>query len=197
VAPAQSKRQSRKRRKPGAPAARGGGATTSSGGSGARAAAGSNTRREARAERQILSEREQRRGENMLGSYGERPPSLFGGVPVSEIGIFVGALGAAVGFFGHNTPALVVGLVVCGLGVAEFTAREHFSGYRSHATLLAAMPAVAVLVVAVAVFGAPADRTARLLLLAAIVPLFAVLYWALRKRFRTARQARIVRPPSA
>jgi hypothetical protein len=133
----------------------------------------------------------------MLGAYGERPPSLFGGVPVSEIAIFVGALGAAVGFFGHNNFALIVGLAACGLGVAEFTAREHFSGYRSHATLLAAMPAAAIVVVAVAVFGTPAQRTARILLLVAIVPVFAVLYWALRKRFRTARQARIVRPPGA
>ena len=133
----------------------------------------------------------------MLGSYGERPPSLFGGVPVAEIAVFVGALGAAVGFFGHNNPALVVGLVMCGLGVTEFSAREHFSGYRSHATLLAALPAVAIVVVAVALFGAPAQRTARILLLVAIVPVFGVFYWALRKRFRTARQARIVRPPGA
>jgi hypothetical protein len=199
VAPAQSKRQSRKRRKPspaggGQPASRGP-STAPVAESIARTSAG--TRREARAERQILAEREERRRQSMLGAYGERPPSLFGGVPVSEIAIFVGALGAAVGFFGHNNPALIVGLTVCALGVAEFTAREHFSGYRSHATLLAAMPAVAIVVVAVAVFGAPADRTARILLLVAIVPVFAVLYWALRKRFRTARQARIVRPPGA
>ena len=131
----------------------------------------------------------------MLGAYGERPPSLFGPVPVSEIAIFVGALGAAVGFFGHNNTALMVGLVVCALGVLEFSAREHFSGYRSHATLLAAVPAVAILAVAVAVFGSPAERTARVLLLVAIVPVFGVLYWALRKRFRSARQARFVRPP--
>ena len=131
----------------------------------------------------------------MLGSYGERPPNLFGGIPVSEIAIFLGALGAAVGFFGHANPALIVGLVVCALGVLEFTAREHFSGYRSHATLLAAMPAVALLVVAVSVFGTPGQRTARVLLLAAIVPVVALLYLGLRKRFRTARQARIVRPP--
>ncbi len=145
----------------------------------------------------MVNERATRQQPSMLGSYGERPPSLFGGVPVSEIAVFVGALGAAVGFFGHNNPALVVGLVVCGLGVAEFSAREHFTGYRSHATLLAALPAVAIVVVAVAVFGTPAQRTARILLLVAIVPVFGLFYWALRKRFRTARQARIVRPPDA
>ena len=102
-------------------------------------------------ERQILTERDARRRESMLGAYGERPASLFGGLPVSEIAIFIGALGAAVGFFGHNNPALIVGLIVCALGVAEFTAREHFSGYRSHASLLAALPAVAIVAVAVAV----------------------------------------------
>jgi hypothetical protein len=154
-------------------------------------------RREARAERQIRAERAERQHQSMLGSYGERPPSLFGPIPVSELAIFVGALGAAIGFFGHNNPALIVGLTVCALGVFEFTAREHFSGYRSHTTLLAAMPAVAIVVVAVAAFGAPAQRTARVLLLVAIVPVFGGLYWALRKRFRTARQSRIVRPPGS
>jgi hypothetical protein len=192
VAPAQSKRQSRKRRRPsqagGSPA---GGESPAAGGA-PRAPA---TRRPVPAQRQALSDRDEARRQSVLGTYGERPASLFGGVPVSEIAIFFGALGAAVGFFGHNNPALVTGLVVCGLGVAEFTAREHFSGYRSHATLLAAMPAVVILVLAVAVFGAPAQRTARILLLVAIVPVFAGLYWALRKRFRAARQARIIRPP--
>ena len=195
MAPAQSKRQSRKRRKPSASGTKGGSARPDAAAVKASPAASAGTRREARAERQIRAEREQRRRESMLGSYGERPPSLFGGIPVSEIAIFVGALGAAVGFFGHNNAALIVGLVVCALGVIEFTAREHFSGYRSHATLLAAMPAVAVLAVAVAVFGAPAQRTTRILLLVAVVPVFALFYWALRKRFRAARQARIIRPP--
>ena len=143
-----------------------------------------------------MAERDERRRQSMLGVYGERPPAPFGGVPVAELAIFVGALGAAVGFFGHNHTALIVGAIVCALGVVEFTAREHFSGYRSHATLLAAVPAVAILIVAVAVFGAPHQRTARVALLVAIVPVFGVLFAGLRKRFRTARQARIVRPPA-
>ena len=37
--------------------------------------------------------------------------------------------------------ALAVGALVCGLGVTEVTAREHFSGFRSHSALLAAFPA--------------------------------------------------------
>lgn len=115
---------------------------------------------------------------------------------MSEVAIFVGAVGACVGFFGNQRPALIVGVVVCALGVLEFTAREHFSGYRSHAMLLAAVPPVAILITAVSVLGAPQQRTARELLLLAVVPVFALGFWALRKRFRTARQARVVRPPS-
>ena len=104
------------------------------------------------------------------------------------------------GFFGHAPAALLVGLVVCALGVVEFTAREHFSGYRSHAALLAAVPAVVLGIVLVAVIGKGSVRQglsgpSRSVLLV-IVPVFALCFWLLRKRFRTARQARLVRAPA-
>jgi hypothetical protein len=144
----------------------------------------------------VSNARQERLRQSSLGSYGERPASPFGGLPVSEIAIFVGAVGACVGLFGNEHSALIVGVIVCALGVVEFTAREHFSGYRSHAMLLAAVPPVAILITAVKVLGAPAQRTTRELLLVAIIPVFALGFWALRKRFRAARQARIVRPPT-
>jgi hypothetical protein len=139
------------------------------------------------------------RWQSTLGAYGERPPSLFGGVPVAEVAILVGAIAAAIGFFGHDPPALIVGLVVCTLGVVEVTAREHFSGYRSHAGLLAAIPAVGLGIALVAIIGHGSiqhglEGPSRSSLLA-VVPIFGVLFWWLRKRFRAARQARIVRPP--
>ncbi len=135
----------------------------------------------------------------MLGAYGERPPSLFGGLPVSELAIFAGLVGVLVGVFGGNATALVTGIIVCALGVVEVTAREHFSGYRSHSSLLAAIPAVALGLGLVALIGHGSIRqglegTDRSVL-ASIVPVFALLFWLLRKRFRTARQARIIRPP--
>ena len=133
-------------------------------------------------------------------AYGERPANPFGGVPVSELAILAGLIGVAVGYFGGNPTALVVGIVVCVLGVLEVTAREHFSGYRSHASLLAAIPAVALGIGLVAIIGHGSVRrglegTNRALLLV-IVPVFGVLFWLLRKRFGTARQARVVRPPA-
>jgi hypothetical protein len=129
-----------------------------------------------------------------MGTYGPRPRSPFGGLPVSEIAIFAGAVGLIVGLIQGGAPALIAGVVVCTLGVVEITVREHFSGYRSHTILLSALPAVVAEVTYVAIIGVPNPR---LLLLAVVVPIFAVLFWALRKRFLVARQARVARPPAA
>lgn len=136
--------------------------------------------------------RAERNPQNPLGAYGERPASPFGGLPVSEVAIFAGAVGLIFGLIQHGGPALIVGVIVCTLGVIEVTAREHFSGYRSHSTLLAAVPAVGAEVAVVALGGAPRQR---LLLLLVVIPVYAVVFWLLRKRFRIARQARVARAP--
>jgi hypothetical protein len=141
----------------------------------------------------VAAERERRRSQSTTGREGERPAGPFGGLPISELAILAGIVGAVVGFFNGGGPALIVGLIVCALGVVEVTAREHFSGYRSHTVLLAAIPAVAVEAVIVVVFGEPRQRP---LLLVAVVPVFAALFWLLRRRFAVARQARVARPPA-
>jgi hypothetical protein len=151
-------------------------------------------RRELRSQRQAPAPSRERAGRSPAGAYGERPPSPFGGLPVSEIAIFAGAVGLIVGLIRGGGPALIAGIVVCTLGVLEVTAREHFSGYRSHTVLLAALPAVAAEVLFVALVGEPNPR---LLLLAVIVPIYAVLFWVLRRQFARARQARVARPPAA
>jgi Flp pilus assembly protein TadB len=150
-------------------------------------------RREQRAERNVVTEREQRASQSILGTRGERPPSPFGGLPVSEFAIFAGIVALIVWFFVGGDAQLIVGSVVIVLGVLEVTAREHLSGYRSHTTLLAAIPAVAAGVVAVRVSGEKAGN-APLLFLA--VPVFVLLFFPLRRRFQAARQARVVRPPA-
>ncbi len=143
------------------------------------------------AERAAEQKSQHRRAKRQLGTEGERPPSPFGGFPVSEIAIFVGAIGAAVGVIQGGGVALVVGLIVCTLGVVEVTAREHFSGFRSHTSLLAAIPAVAAGIGVVVIFGQPRQRST---VLVAVVPVYGVVFWLLRKRFLSARQARIARP---
>jgi hypothetical protein len=126
-----------------------------------------------------------------LGAYGERPPSPFGGLPVSELAIFAGAVALIVGVIRKGGPALVGGVVLCLLGVTEVTAREHFSGYRSHTVLLAAIPAVLAEFLIVLTVGAPAVRV---LLLVPVAAIFGACAWFLRRRFLLARQARLARP---
>ena len=82
-------------------------------------------------------------------------------------------------------------MVICLFGVLEVTTREHFSGYRSHTVLLAAIPAVAVEFVIALTVGTPAVRA---LLLVPVAAVFATCAWFLRKRFLIARQARIAKP---
>jgi hypothetical protein len=179
VASPKSKRRSRKRRNPSAAP---------------RAVASS--RRAEREARQAQAKSEFKRGERSLGREGERPEGLFGPVPVSELGILIGTIALVIGFFSGGGPVLIVGIIVLGLAVLEVTGREHFAGYRSHTTLLAAVPAVAVESLIVVSFGVPRQRA---LLIVFVVPVFAVLFWLLRRRFATARQtrvARLARPPA-
>ena len=175
VASAKSKRHSRKRRNPSAAP---------------RAVVSS--RRDARTGRQAEAARELRRSSRQLGREGERPESPFGGLPISEIGILVGLVALVIGFIKGGGAVLVVGIVIVGLSVLEVTAREHFSGYRSHTVLLAAVPSVAVEAGIALVFGVPTQHA---LLFVYVAPLFALLFWLLRRRFQTARHARVTRPP--
>ena len=171
--PSQKSKRSRKRRKPDtAPRAV------------------SSSRRDERAVRTAEAARQRERGQRQLGREEARPEGPFGGLPVSEVAILLGIISAVFGFLNGGGPALVVGLVVCALGVCEITGREHFSGYRSHTALLAGIPAVLIEVGVVAIFGEPKQRA---LLLAVVVPVFAILFWLLRRQFMIARQARVVR----
>jgi hypothetical protein len=149
----------------------------------------SSSRRDERAERLAEAERSRRRARRQLGAEGERPVSPFGGLPVSEAAILLGLIGAVVGFASGNGAALIVGVVVCAIAVCEISAREHLSGYRSHTALLAGIPAVAVGAGVAALIGAKQ----RELVLVVVVPLYAVLFWALRRHFLAARQARAAR----
>lgn len=109
---------------------------------------------------------------------------------MSELAILAGGVAFVIGLLEAAPPALYVGVAVLGLGVIEVTAREHFSGYRSHTTLLAGIPTVAFEFVLVSTVGKSSDRSALLVL---IVPVFAGLFFLLRNRFMAARQRRVAR----
>jgi hypothetical protein len=189
VAPAQSKRQSRKRRRPHQ--------TTQDEITPERIQAEIARQRAARQARQAEPQRP-RRTQGALATtltgktYGDPPPNPFGGVPVAEIAILAGAVATFVGLLSAEAAVLLIGIVICTLGVVEFTAREHFSGYRSHTVLLAAIPAVVAGIVLIALDSASLTRE---VLLPAVVAVFAVFFFPLRKRFLRARQARVTQPP--
>jgi hypothetical protein len=146
-------------------------------------------RREHRTAREVEA-RNQRQQKGRIDPRGERPPSPFGGIPVSEIAILAGMVAAIVGYFDGGGPALFVGVALCALGVIEFTAREHLAGYRSHSTLLAGIPTVGVEFLLVQILPTSWPR-ATALVGDAIV--FGLLFWLLRKRFARAKQARVAR----
>lgn len=102
--------------------------------------------------------------------------------------ILAGGIATLVGFLRGGGLPLLVGIALCALGVLEFTAREHFSGYRSHTLLLAAFPAAAVALALAQAFGQPRQRV---LVLAPALPVFLLGFWLLRRRFLAARQARL------
>ncbi len=129
---------------------------------------------------------------NPLKKFGEPPPNPFGGVPVAEIAILVGAIGFVVGLVNSSPVVAVVGIAVCALGVLEFSVREHFSGYRSHTTMLAAFPAVIIEGALIGII----QPSHPLLVLIPVVPIYVGAFVLLRRRFLAARQLRIARPPA-
>lgn len=149
----------------------------------------SSTRRAERAARDKQARSELAQAGRTLGTVGERPVGLFGGVPVSEFAIFAGLVALVIGTLDHGGAALEVGIIVMALGATEVAAREHLSGFRSHTTLLAFMPAVVVEAAYALIVGVPRQR---ILLLVPVIPIFALCYWLLRRHFRVARHARVV-----
>ena len=80
-----------------------------------------------------------------IAQRGPRPQPLWGSFPLSEtvilLGIVLVAIGIARGAEG-GTVAIAAGVGLCALAVLEITAREHFTGYRSHVLLLALLAMV-------------------------------------------------------
>jgi len=133
--------------------------------------------------------------------YGERPRAPWHPLPLSELLILVGGIGAALGLskLGHGLssggPALVAGVGAVALGTFEVALREHRSGYRSHTTMLALLPVLVLDTAAVAVGLAVFTTLPRLFgvgLLVLDVPLFALLFKLLRARFLDARHRRVL-----
>ena len=78
----------------------------------------------------------------------ERPPSPWGSFPLVEITILIALVLLIVGFFVSGTRGVVMilaGVSLASLAALELTLREHFSGFRSHSSVLAGFVGVIVL----------------------------------------------------
>jgi hypothetical protein len=124
---------------------------------------------------------------------GERPRAPWHPLPLSELLIFGGAIGFFFGLqsgFTHGRAPLIVGLLALIVGTVEVTLREHLSGYRSHALILAALPVIVFDSVAVLLIS-PVTAAMKVALLLVDAAVFAFLYKLLRARFLDARRARV------
>jgi hypothetical protein len=192
--------RSRKRRPAGArrlPAGASGDAPAGTAASRAPAAAG-----KAREPRAAPTARKRVRTSPTAPAYGERPRSPWHPLPLSELLILVGAVGAAIGFsraarhgLASGGPALLAGIGAVAIGTFEVALREHRSGHRSHTVMLALL--LVLIFHSVVVFGLSlfiaVPRLFNVGLLAVDLALFAFLFKLLRARFLDARHARVIR----
>ncbi|MEA2295746.1 MAG: hypothetical protein QOE86_3385 [Solirubrobacteraceae bacterium] len=112
----------------------------------------------------------------------ERPKPPWHPVPLVELSVLLGIVLIVIGLINNATSkgriALVFGLALASVAGLDTAVREHFSGFRSHSTLLAGFPAV----VAAAVLGLAGVAPVILLVAAAVI--FGIGIWGFRNAFR-------------
>jgi hypothetical protein len=121
----------------------------------------------------------------------QRPPAPWGSFPLVELVVLVALVMLAVGFFTDGTRGTVLlatGIALGSLAGLELSVREHFAGYRSHTTLLAAVLGVAVMLGLYYV----ADLEA-VVSIAIAVPLALATGWLLVRVFRTRSGGRAIK----
>ncbi|HET9740620.1 MAG TPA: hypothetical protein VFP78_21085 [Solirubrobacteraceae bacterium] len=114
----------------------------------------------------------------------ERPKAPWHPFPLVELAVLAGIVLLILGLLDYGSERgralLVCGMLLGSLGGLDTALREHFAGYRSHTTVLAGIPAVAL--AAVLYFaGAPWPAV-----VAGAVVAFPVALWLLARAYRGA-----------
>jgi hypothetical protein len=122
----------------------------------------------------------------------ERPKPPWHPVPLVELCVLVGLILLVLGALNLRSDRgkvmLVIGMALGSLGGLDTALREHLAGYRSHTTVIAALPAVTT---AALLFFA---RVPWIGLILGAVAVFAAVFWWMRRVFmRAATRARRAR----
>src|SRR6478752_3479018 len=146
-------------------------------GSSTRADAGGGTRAERDARRQAAAAAPRRRATR------EAPPAPWGSFPLTELVVLLALVFGVVGFIRFDTRSgkvmVVAAMVLGSLGGLEVSIREHFAGYRSHTTLLAASCAVGSMILISVIAGSAGIAVLGLVVGVGIL-VFVLAFWALR-----------------
>ena len=116
----------------------------------------------------------------------EAPPAPWGAFPLTELVILLALIFGVIGLirFEHHSGKVMVAAAMClgSLGGLEVTIREHFAGYRSHTTLLAASCAVGSMIL-VSVIAGKAGVGVLALVVGIGVLVFVLAFYGLRQAF--------------
>ncbi len=111
-----------------------------------------------------------------------RPKPPWHPVPLVELSVLAGIVLIVIGIINREDRqgrlAIALGVALSALAGLETAAREHFTGFRSHSSLLAAMPTVATAVL-MAVIGVNVP-----IILPAAVLVFAIAFFGFRSNFK-------------
>jgi uncharacterized membrane protein len=127
---------------------------------------------------------------------GERPQAPWHPLPLSELLILVGIIGAVVAFLrGVEGSVALLGASIgaVAIGSLEVALREHLAGFRAHTLMLAVIPAVVfhtAVVLVVPAFANHAPRWLNVALLPLDVAIVVVCFKLLRARYVDARRER-------
>ena len=116
----------------------------------------------------------------------EAPPAPWGSFPLTELVVLLALIFGVVGFirFDHHTGKIMVAAAMClgSLGGLEVSIREHFAGYRSHTTLLAASCAVGSMIL-ISVIAGKAGVAILAVVVGVGILVFVLAFYGLRQAF--------------
>jgi hypothetical protein len=140
-------------------------------------AAGETTRAERDVARQARSAPRQRpRGRTRPE---DRPPAPWGSFPLVEVLVLIALVLLVWGFVSRRGLVVAAGLGIGSVAGLELSIREHFAGFRSHTSLLAA----AVAFVSIVITSLLTSGGTRLIVLPIAGAVFLLAFWLLRRAF--------------